>query len=40
MDSDNFVYHIKRHDFYKDIAGDVEKRLHISHYSKENEALV
>ena len=40
MDPDSFAYHIKRHDFYKDIAGDAEKRFHISHYSKENGALV
>ena len=25
MDSDSFIMHIKREDFYKDIADDVEK---------------
>ena len=31
-----FVYHIKTEDFYKDIAGDVEKRFDTSGYSKED----
>ena len=37
MDTDSFVYHIKTEDFYKDIAGDVEKRFDISNYSEEKE---
>ena len=32
MDRDSFVMHIKTHDFYKDIASDVENRLHTSNY--------
>ena len=36
MDTDSFVYHIKTHDFYKDIAGDVEARFDTSGYSKED----
>ena len=30
MDTDSFVYHIKTKNFYKDIAGDVEKRFDTS----------
>ena len=37
MDTDSFVYHIKTEDFYKDIAGDVEKRLDTSNYSEEED---
>ena len=32
MDRDSFVMHIKTNDFYKDIASDVENRLHTSNY--------
>ena len=32
MDTDSFVYDIKTEDFYKDIAGDVEKRFDTSGY--------
>ena len=34
MDTDSFVYHIKTHDFYKDIADNVEARFDTSNYSK------
>ena len=36
MDTDSFVYEIKTEDFYKDIAGDVEKRFDTSEYSQED----
>ena len=36
MDTDSFVYHIKTEDFYKDIAGDVEKRFDTTGYSEED----
>ena len=32
MDTDSFIYDIKTEDFYKDIAGDVEKRFDTSGY--------
>ena len=32
MDTDSFVYHIKMEDFYKNIAGDVEKRFDTTRY--------
>ena len=32
MDADSFIMHIKTEDFYKDIANNVEKRFHTSHY--------
>ena len=32
MDTDSFVMHIKRNDFYKDIASDVENRFDTSNY--------
>ena len=32
MDTDSFIIHIKRDDFYKDIADDVEKRFDTSNY--------
>ena len=32
MDTDSFITHIKTEDFYKDIAGDVEKRFDTSNY--------
>ena len=35
MDTDSFVYHIKTHDFYKDIAEDVEARFDTSNYKDE-----
>ena len=35
MDTDSFVYEIETEDFYRDIAKDVDKRLHISEYSKD-----
>ena len=40
MDTDSFVYHIKTEDFYKDIAGDVEKRFDTSNYSEEDKRLL
>ena len=36
MDTDSFVYHIKTEDFYKDIAGDVEKRFDTTGYEEED----
>ena len=41
MDTDSFIMHIRREDFYKDIVNDVEKRLDtsnlksIDHYPQE-----
>ena len=32
MDTGSFIIHTKTEDFYKDIAGDVEKRYGISNY--------
>ena len=32
MDTDSFIMHIKKEDFYKDIANDVEKRFDASNY--------
>ena len=32
MDTDSFIMNIKTHDFYKDIANDVEKRFDTSNY--------
>ena len=32
MDTDSCIMHIKREDFYKDIADDVEKRFDTSSY--------
>ena len=32
MDTDSFITHIKTEDFYKDIAGDVEKRSDTPNY--------
>ena len=32
MDTDSFIMHIKKKDFYKDIADDVEKRFDTSNY--------
>ena len=32
MDTDSFIMHIKKEDFYKDIANDVEKRFDTSNY--------
>ena len=32
MDTDSFIMHIEREDFYKDIANDVEKRFDTSNY--------
>ena len=32
MDTDSFVMHIKKNDFYKDIASDVENRFDTSNY--------
>ena len=36
IDTDSFVYHIKTKDFYKDIAGDVEKRFDTSGHGEED----
>ena len=33
-DTDSFVMHIKRDDFYKDISADVDKWFHISSFNK------
>lgn len=37
MDRDSLVYHIKTHDFYKDIAGDMKTRFDTSAYSKNDD---
>ena len=34
MDTDSFVMYIKTEDFYKDIAGDVEKWFDTSYYDE------
>ena len=34
MDTDSFIMHIKTKDFYKDIAGDVDKWFDTSNYDK------
>ena len=40
MDTDSFAYEFKTHNFYRDIAADVEKRFDTSKYSKnENRPL-
>ena len=36
-DTDSFVIHIKTEDFYKDIAGDVEKWFDTSNYEEDDE---
>ena len=36
MDTDSFVYEIKTHHFYRDIAADVEKRFDTGRYSKDD----
>ncbi|XP_057310096.1 uncharacterized protein LOC130648092 [Hydractinia symbiolongicarpus] len=36
MDTDLFVYHIRTHDFYKDIANDVEARFDTSAYNADD----
>ena len=33
MDTDSFIMHIKRKDFYKDIADEVEKKYDTSNYT-------
>ena len=40
MDTDSFVIHIKREDFYKDIAKDVNKWFDKSNYDKNNNRLL
>ena len=35
MDTNSFVYEVKTHDFYRDIAADVEKRFDTSGYPKD-----
>ena len=37
MDTDSFVMHIKTEDFYKDIAGDVERWFDTSNYDEKDE---
>ena len=32
MDTESFIIYIKTEDFYENIADDVEKRFHTSHY--------
>ena len=32
VDTDSFIMHVKREDFYRDIANDVEKRFDTSNY--------
>ena len=36
-DTDSFVMHIKTEDFYKDLAGDVERRFNTSNYDEKDE---
>ena len=36
MDTDSFVIYIKTEDFYKDIAGDVERWFDTSNYDKKD----
>ena len=36
MDTDSFVMHIKTEDFYKDIAGDVERWFDTSNYDEKD----
>ena len=36
-DTDSFVMHIKTEDFYKDLAGDVERRFDTSNYDEKDE---
>ena len=36
MDTDSFVMYIKTEDFFKDIAGDVERWFDTSNYDKED----
>ena len=40
MDTDSYVYDIKREDFYKDIAEDVEARFDTSAYSNNPPLLI
>ena len=39
MDTDSFIMHIKTEDFYKDIAGDVEKTFDTSNYECDDRRL-
>ena len=39
MDTDSFVMHIKTEDFYKDIAGDVERWFDTSNYDEKDKDL-
>ena len=40
MDADSFVINIKTEDFYKDIAGDIERRFDASNYDDKDERLL
>ena len=35
MDTDSFIFHVEREDFYKDISNDVDNRFDISAYPKD-----
>ena len=37
MDTDSFVINIKTEDFYKDIAGDIERWFDTSNYDEKDE---
>ena len=39
MDRDSFVIHIKTEDFYKDIAGNVERWFDTSNYDEKDERI-
>ena len=39
MDTDSFVMYIKTEDFYKDIAGDVERWFDTSNYDEKDKDL-
>ena len=41
MDTDSFIFHVKTEDFYfyKDIAGDIEKRFDTSNYEVDRPLL-
>lgn len=32
MDTDSFIVHLKLEEFYEDLAGNAEKRIHTSNY--------
>ena len=40
MDTDNFIFHVKTEDIYKDIAEDVEKRFDTSNIEIDRPLLI